>query len=143
LLFTINPLILTRFAHVNMSESEGHPPPTSDPLKETLRSAVAATNRALAQLEKTTRSIQAPVSSAWQQASVTGSTAAAYALDAYEHRHEYGPAGVIATSVVTGGIVSLRRGRFPGAVAAVLAGGAAYGVIYGLDDFDFDFGKRD
>lgn len=126
-----------------MSENEGHPPPTSDPLKETLRSAVAATNRALAQLEKTTRSIQAPVSSAWQQASATGTMAAAYALEAYEHRHEYGPAAVVTTSVVTGGIVSLRRGRLPGAVAAVLAGGAAYGVIYGLDDFDFDFGKRD
>lgn len=105
----------------------------SSSLKESLRTAVSATNRALASLEAVAGSVRDPVVNTWHQVADTGTAAAAGLATAYDRRHEYGPFAIGATGLATGAIVTFRRGRLPGAVAAVLASGVAYGVIYGLD----------
>jgi len=102
-------------------------------VKQGLRSAVATTNRALAQIEET---VKGPVATTWHQANEAASTAAAYTVEAYERRHEYGPAAIAVSSLAVGGVTALRRGRLPGAVAAALAGGATYGIVYGLDGLE-------
>ena len=128
------------------SRKQNEPPSTSSssssgsPLKQSLRSAVAATNTVLAKAEG---AVKGPVANAWHQVSDAASTAAAFAVTAYDHRHEYGPAVIGGTVVGTGAIVTLRRGHYlPGAVAAALAGGAMYGVIYGLDGVELPKFKK-
>jgi len=117
----------------NNNNSDDNKEKGDDPLKESLRSAVQTTNRALASLEST---IKGPITTAYHKTTETGSEIAAYGVDCYQRRHEFGVVGIAATSLTAGGIVTLRRGRLPGVVAAAIAGAAAYGVVYGLDDLN-------
>lgn len=98
--------------------------------------AVQATNRMLSTAEVTVDRWREPVASTWQKVARNSSTAAANLVTAYDRRHEYGPLGIATTAVATGAVVALRRGRLPGAVAALLAGGTAYGIVYGLDGLE-------
>jgi hypothetical protein len=118
------------------NDSGNAPTPTSGlpSLKESLRTAVQATNRMLATVHDTVVQVREPVVSTWQQVADSTSVAVSHVANAYDRRHEYGPAAIAATTFTAGAVVTLRRGRLPGAVAAVLAGGLAYGVVYGLDD---------
>lgn len=105
-------------------------------LKKSLRTAVQTTNRMLSTAEATVDTLREPVASTWQKVTRGGATAAAHVVTAYDRRHEYGPLGIVTTAVATGAVVTLRRGRVPGAVAALLAGGVVYGVVYGLDGLE-------
>ena len=53
----------------------------------------------------------------------------------YEHRGQYGPQIVAGTALVLGGAVALRTGKIPGVLAAGLGGAAAYGNVYGYEDY--------
>lgn len=113
--------------------------PSSLPtLKESVRTAVDSTNRLLGDLEQRAKAAREPLQTAWHTASENGTALTAQIATALERRHEYGPAVVAGASLSTGAFVSLRRGRvFPvGALAATIAGGAAYAAVYGTTDWD-------
>ena len=115
-------------------------------LKDSLSQAVQATNRALASAEETVTGMRERLSPLLHQASETATTVASTATDLYEHRKEYGPVTIGGTSIVTGAVVTLRRGKLPGLVAATLASAATYGVIYGLEGLEmpkYGGGKKD
>ena len=99
-------------------------------LKSTVHSAVVSTNQFLSTLEHTadsvTEAVRGPTAAGLEQA--TAFTKQAVAV--YDRRYEYGPYLVGGTGVLTGGVVALRRGRVPGALAGLLAGGLAYAVVY-------------
>lgn len=110
---------------------------SSSKLKESLRTAVQATNRALASAEETVSGIRDRVAPAVDRASAQAASAAAAAAELYDHRKEYGPVLIGGTALTAGALVTLRRGgKLPGLVAATLASGAAYGVVYGLDGLE-------
>jgi len=105
-------------------------------LKENLSQAVQATNRALASAEETVSGMRDRVAPIVDQASEKATAVAATAAELYDRRHEYGPVLIGGTALTTGALVTLRRGKLPGLVAATLASGAAYGVVYGLDGLE-------
>jgi hypothetical protein len=99
----------------------------TDALKSNLRSAIQSTNRALASLEDfLDTKVSKPVNYGLEQGSVLSEKV----IYAYERRHEYGLPLVATSAAVVGGVVGLRRGRLPGAVAGLVSGGLAYTVIY-------------
>ena len=53
-----------------------------------------------------------------------------------QQRHVYGPYTILGTSLLAGGITTLRRGRMSGILSTVVVGGLSYGIIYGLHDMD-------
>jgi len=57
------------------------------------------------------------------------------AVSTYEHRGQYGPQIVAGSAAVVGGVVALRTGKIPGALAAGVTGAAAYGNVYGYEDY--------
>jgi len=56
-------------------------------------------------------------------------------MTTYEHRGQYGPQIVAGSAALIGGVVALRTGKIPGALAAGLTGAAAYGNVYGYEDY--------
>jgi hypothetical protein len=105
-------------------------------LKETLSKAVAGTNRGLETAEETVNHVRERMDPIIGQASETVTSVAAAATQLYEHRKEYGPVAIAGAAITVGALVTLRRGKLPGAVAATLASGATYGVVYGLDGLE-------
>jgi hypothetical protein len=57
------------------------------------------------------------------------------AIAAYVHRDQYGGLFVAGSAAIVGGIVAMRMGKIPGALAADMASAAAYGNIYGYEDY--------
>ena len=115
-------------------------------LKDTLHKAVAGTNRGLEAAEETVHRIREHVDPIIGQASETVTTVAVAATQLYESRKEYGPVAMAGAALTVGALVTWRRGKLPGAVAATLASGATYGVVYGLDGLEipkFDIGKKE
>jgi hypothetical protein len=102
-------------------------------IKESVRTVVDATNRTLADMETKVSAWKEPVVQTWHQVEESTSSTRAQLLDLYKQRYEYGPAIVVGAGLTTGALVSLRRGGrlWPGAVAALIGGGAAAGLLYG------------
>ena len=114
-------------------------------LKKSLSKAVAEANRGLEAAEETINHIRERVDPIIGQASETATFVAAAATQLYENRKEYGPAAIAGAAISVGALVTLRRGKLPGAVAATLASGVTYGVVYGLDGLEipkYDSGKK-
>lgn len=114
-------------------------------LKETLSKAVAGTNRGLEAAEETVHRLRERVDPIIGQASATVTSVAAAATQMYENRKEYGPVAMAGAAITVGALVTWRRGKLPGAVAATLACGATYGVVYGLDGLEmpkYESGKK-
>lgn len=99
-------------------------------IRSGVHSVVTQTNRALAALEEWTGQVQEkfnePISKGLHQGSILSDKV----LTVYERRHEFGPHIVVGTGLLVGGVVSLRRGRLPGAFVGLLGSGIAYGVVY-------------
>ena len=115
-------------------------------LKKSLSKAVAEANRGLEAAEETINHIRERVDPIIGQASETATFVAASATQLYENRKEYGPAAIAGAAISVGALVTLRRGKLPGAVAATLASGVTYGVVYGLDGLEipkYDSGKKE
>ena len=106
-----------------------------DPLYDCLKSAVSTTNAALAAVEERTTVVSATVLS--RVRSVGGIMQHSFrdAQILYNRRGQYGPQIVAGTACAFGCLVSLRRGRIPGAVVGAMAGAGAYANIYGIEIF--------
>jgi hypothetical protein len=102
-------------------------------IKESVHTVVDVTNRTLADMETKVSAWKEPVVRTWHQVEESTSSTRAQLFDLYKQRYEYGPAIVAGTGLTTGALVSLRRGGrlWPGAVAALIGGGAAAGLLYG------------
>jgi hypothetical protein len=106
-------------------------------LRESIQEFVITTNNTLSSLEaKYKETIRKPMTQAMHQLSDTTNTITEQFHYLYQQRHIYGPYAVVGTSLLAGGITTLRRGRFSGLASTILVGGLSYGIIYGLDDVD-------
>ncbi|KAL9188406.1 hypothetical protein ACHAXT_006784 [Thalassiosira profunda] len=125
----------SRDAPAGASSGGAASPKPDDPLLAGIKAVVGATNSALAALELATADSSTMLVSRLQAIGKQARYIATRAMTTYEHRGQYGPQ-IIAGSVATvGGIVALRRGKVTGALAGGLAGAAAYGGIYGYEDY--------
>jgi hypothetical protein len=105
--------------------------PSTASLKESIHTAVHATNATLSSLEGTfVHHIQEPAAQTWSQVSKTSVQITEQLSDVYQQRHIYGPYFIAGSSLTAGAIATLRRGRVRGAVSALAVGGLAYGVVY-------------
>lgn len=109
---------------------------TNDPLLQSIKQLVSLTNSTLSTFEQATDESSALVVSRVLQVVRQARHVATRAASTYEHRGQYGPQIVAGTAVVLGGAVALRTGRLPAAVVSGgLGGAAAYGNVYGYEDY--------
>jgi len=92
---------------------------------------VDGVNQGLATMERTTKSVQAPVKQGWQRASTLERRVEDQMNALYQRRDEIGPQ-VVAGSAVAGGLIPLirRRGIFRMVGGALFTGGLAYIAVY-------------
>lgn len=107
----------------------------NDPVRLVVKQFVSMTNCALASFEEATEETSTMFVSRLRQLGKQGTYYATRALAAYEQRGQYGVPIVVGSAAVFGGLVAMRTGKIPGALAAGMAGGAAYGNIYGYEDY--------
>jgi hypothetical protein len=118
-----------------------------DAFRSGVKATVEAVNSGLASLEQTTESFRRPAASSWSSISTQASALSEKSTYTYQRRHEFAPEIIGGSAFLGGGIMALRRGRVAGALSAVIAGGAAYAVVY--DEINFDrvpdmiFGKKE
>eukprot|EP00584_Thalassiosira_punctigera_P011531 CAMPEP_0172568902 /NCGR_PEP_ID=MMETSP1067-20121228/121458_1 /TAXON_ID=265564 ORGANISM="Thalassiosira punctigera, Strain Tpunct2005C2" /NCGR_SAMPLE_ID=MMETSP1067 /ASSEMBLY_ACC=CAM_ASM_000444 /LENGTH=146 /DNA_ID=CAMNT_0013360615 /DNA_START=220 /DNA_END=660 /DNA_ORIENTATION=+ len=111
-------------------------PKTNDPLLQSIKQFVNLTNSTLANFERATDESSTMIVSRLRQLGRQGWHIASRSLSTYEHRGQYGPQIVAGAAVVVGGAVALRTRRVPAAlVGAGLGGAAAYGNVYGYEDY--------
>jgi len=104
-------------------------------LKTSIKKIVEVTNSTLATFEQTTDETSTAFVSRLMSLGRQARYIAARGMAAYEQRGSYGPQIVGGTALVLGGAVALRRGKFLGALASGLGGAAAYGNVYGYQDY--------
>lgn len=104
-------------------------------LNAAIKKVVNVTNSALAVFEQTADETSTAFVSRFTSLARQAKYIATRGMATYEHRGNYGPQIVGGTALVVGGAVALRRGRFPGALAGGLGGVAAYGNIYGYQEY--------
>ena len=114
--------------------SDGNPSQTIS-LKAAIKKVVNVTNSTLATFEQTTDESSTAFASRLTSLARQTKYIATRGMATYEQRGNYGPQIIGGTALVVGGAVALRRGRFPCAFAGGLGGAAAYGNIYGYQDY--------
>lgn len=107
----------------------------NDPVQRLVKQLVGVTNFALASFEEATDETSTMLVSRLRELSKQGGYYATRALATYERRGQYGAPVVASSAAIVGGFVAMRKGKIPGALAAGMAGAAAYGNIYGYEDY--------
>lgn len=107
----------------------------NDAVRPLVKQFVRMTNSTLASFEMATNETSTMFVSRLKPLMIQGGYIATRALSAYEQRGQYGAPIVAGSAILFGGLVAVRTGKFPGALAAGMAGTAAYGNIYGFQDF--------
>ncbi|KAL7528750.1 hypothetical protein ACHAXR_002611 [Thalassiosira sp. AJA248-18] len=115
---------------------------TDDPLLQSIKNVITLTNSALASFEEATDENSTMLVSRLQTLAKQGRHIATRAISTYEHRGQYGPQIVAGSATAVGAIIAMRRGKIPGALAGGLAGAAAYGNVYGYEDFSATSWRR-
>mmetsp|Transcript_13659 Transcript_13659/g.24730 ORF Transcript_13659/g.24730 Transcript_13659/m.24730 type:complete len:149 (+) Transcript_13659:151-597(+) len=115
---------------------------TVSPIRAPIKSAVGFTNATLADVEEAYHNVKSEVMPNLEAAATTVQAGAQHVVTVYEKRRQYGPAIIGGTAVVMGGLVTLRRGKVPGAFVGALSAAGAYVGVYGSLE-DFSFGKKD
>ena len=117
------------------SSSDGDVSPSSPILQSCIKQFVSVTNSTLASFEQAADESSHMLVSRLQQIAKQGKFIATRAISTYEHRGYYGPQIVAGSAATVGSIVALRRGKVTGVLAGGITGVAAYGNIYGYDDY--------
>ena len=104
-------------------------------LQSCIKQFVSITNSTLASFEQAADESSHMLVSRLQQIAKQGKFIATRAISTYEHRGYYGPQIVAGSAAAVGSIVALRRGKVTGVLAGGITGIAAYGNIYGYDDY--------
>lgn len=105
-------------------------------LRKSIHESVAATNGFLGSLEKKTGEMSQPLVQGLKVVEHEGSFLLSKAYHVYERRHEFGPYLVVGSALTIGGLVTLRRGRFSGAISGALTAGLTYVTLYELTPMD-------
>ncbi|KAL3764401.1 hypothetical protein ACHAWU_004574 [Discostella pseudostelligera] len=124
------------------STSSNNNKSSNDPLLESIKQCVSITNSTLAIFEEATYHTSSSFVSRLRELAKQGRYIATRANAYYEQRGQYGALAVAGSAAVVGGVVALRMGKAPGAVAASVAGAAAYGNIYGYEDYSATSWRR-
>jgi hypothetical protein len=116
------------------SSSGGVKPKTisvNDAIQPAIKQFVNMTNSTLATVEKSTHETSSAFISRLRPLLIQGEYIVTRTLATYEQRGQYGVPIVAGSAILFGGLVALRTGKYRGVMAASVAGGAAYGNIYG------------
>ena len=103
----------------------------NDAIQPLIKQFVSMTNTTLATLEKSADETSTAFVSRFRPLLIHGEYIVTRSLATYEQRGQYGVPIVAGSAILFGGLVALRTGKYRGAMAASVAGGAAYGNIYG------------
>lgn len=123
--------------NVGSSRSSSSSKPTTktisvnDAIQPLIKQFVNMTNSTLATVEKSTHETSSALISRIRPLLIQGEYIVTRSLATYEQRGQYGVPIVAGSAILFGGLVALRTGKYRGAMAASVAGGAAYGNIYG------------
>lgn len=104
-------------------------------LQSCIKQFVSITNSTLASFEQAADESSHMLVSRLQQIAKQGKFIATRAVSTYEHRGYYGPQIVAGSAAAVGSIMALRRGKVTGVLAGGITGIAAYGNVYGYDDY--------
>lgn len=115
-----------------MNNNKGAMKNFEESLRSTIRSGVTAANGALASMESSTESIRKPMVTSIKTVGKEGKYLAQEASHLYSARREYAP-HIIGGATVLGGLIGLRRGRVPAAIAGSLSGFISYLAVYQVD----------
>jgi hypothetical protein len=119
----------------------------SKSFKAYLHNGVESVNKVLSAVHDTADSVRSPILKGIDEVESRSSVVATKAMLMYERRHEFGPHIVGGSAIGVGGLIAMRRGRVPGALMGIMAGGLAYLAVYEsvpLSDIpDVIFGKKD
>jgi hypothetical protein len=130
----------------NPKKDEGTGGGSTKSFRDHLHGAVESVNGFLAAIQDATENVRSPIVKGIDTIETGGSVVAAKAVRMYERRHEFGPHIVGGSSLLSGGIVTARRGRIPGVLVGAAVGGIAYLAVYEsipLSDVpDALFGKK-
>lgn len=99
-------------------------------LSQGIHKVVHSTNQALASLQHTTDAVRKPIHNGLQTLEHTSTEVATMARITYERRHEFAPYWVLGSFVSVGGFFSFWRGKIPGMLLGVMAGGLTYVALY-------------
>jgi hypothetical protein len=103
----------------------------NDAIQPLIKQFVSMTNTTLATLEESADETSTAFISSFRPLIIQGEYIVTRSLATYEQRGQYGVPIVAGSAILFGGLVALRTGKYRGAMAASVAGGAAYGNIYG------------
>ncbi len=110
-------------------------------LKTSIKTFVDVTNSTLATFEQATNESSAAFASRLMSFGRQARLFATRTMSVYDQRGSYGPQVVAGTALLVGSAFALRRGKFVGGVTGGLAGAAAYGNVYGFQDYSTSWRK--
>ena len=106
-------------------------------LRQSIQEFVVTTNQTLSSLEtKYQTMIRTPMTQTVHRLSDSTSTMSEQLHHFYVQQLVYAPYIIVGTSLLVGGVTSVRRGRMAGILSTMLVGGLSYGMVYGMDDGD-------
>jgi len=115
-----------------MSHNKGAMKNVEESLRSSIKSGVTTANGALASMEASTEKFRGPMVTSIKTVGKEGKHFAQEASHLYSVRHEYAP-HIIGGATVLGGLIGLRRGRVPAAIAGSASGFLSYLAVYQVD----------
>lgn len=100
-------------------------------LKSTIKTAVSKTNEVLSTLEVQKDMTSNMVGSRIRPLVFQAKQVAQKAVIIYESRQHYAPQIIAGSAATIGLLVSVRRGKVPGALMGTVGGAGAYAAVYG------------
>merc|ERR1712150_407500 len=97
-------------------------------LTSAMKSAVDSTNKTLASIEESTRTVRKPITNIGDE----GKKLVHQVSNMYAVRQQYGLENITGSTIL-GGLVGLRRGRIPALVIGSISGFLAYVFVYQVD----------
>jgi len=115
---------------------------STDEIKKSIRSGIKSgvglTNEVLASMETSSNTISTSLVSHVRSVGTVVETTLDHAKSAYSKRYQYGPGIVAGAGACLGGLVALRRGKVPGALAGGVGSLTAYTAIYKPETFQLE-----
>eukprot|EP00552_Chaetoceros_brevis_P002704 CAMPEP_0197736294 /NCGR_PEP_ID=MMETSP1435-20131217/1590_1 /TAXON_ID=426625 /ORGANISM="Chaetoceros brevis, Strain CCMP164" /LENGTH=134 /DNA_ID=CAMNT_0043324389 /DNA_START=85 /DNA_END=489 /DNA_ORIENTATION=- len=100
-------------------------------LKSTIKTAVSKTNEVLSIMEVQKDMTSSMVGSRIRPLAFQAKQVAQKAVIIYESRQHYAPQIIAGSAATIGLLVSVRRGKVPGALMGTVGGVGAYAAVYG------------
>lgn len=104
---------------------------TKSTIHSSVHTIVNGTNQVLNNLYHVSENVRIPVTTALTRAESYGETIIVKSRHLYEQRYQYAPYWVLGSTIGSGILVGIRRGRIPGLIVGSMIGTITYISLYG------------